>query len=336
MDYPESGNKKQKILIFAGVGFLFLLFIIFAIVSQLSRNDQQAAESGSQSQQGTEAELQSGQGSKTGTANGTGSGDNDLFIDPTKGASQKEAAPVAGAAAKIGEEIIYNVDITREVSALPNSDDPTAIRTSFQKIVNDSITLQGAAREGLIKLDKSVFNSSSKDYPKRITLVDEAKRKLDQSGDSYSGTMVSIWFYNQKPPKMGYAQAKQKAFNTIKPLYDKVKAGQMTMLEASDAIIADDSLYDVDEAFKVNSYGEFVATPDNPATFDAGFNTQLARLKQGEVSSLYLAKSDDINGNIIDAVYIFAKIDKIISGKGYTDYTGWLELQKPKYEVTEY
>ena len=236
----------------------------------------------------------------------------------------------------MGEEIIFNVDINRELSALPNSDDPTTIRTSFDKIVTDSVTLQGAAKAGYIKLDSTVYNSTTKDYEKRVALIDKAKRAIADNGDNYQGSFVQIWFHNQKPGKVGYTRGKQIAYEKIKPLYDDVKAGRKTMIEASDAILADESLYDVDEAYQVNSYGDFIGTPNNPPTFDSGFNTLLQKLKVGEVTPLYTAKDEDAKGNLIEAVYIFGKVDKIISNKGYTSYEEWLKINKPKYATVQY
>jgi hypothetical protein len=337
MDYPEVDNKKvQKIAIFAGVGLLFLLFIVFAIMSQVSRGNSSTANS---TVTPTLPVNQGGSdfiGQQNNNTTREGSSNTKLYIDPTDGVKSTVKAPVPGAAAKVGEEIIYNVDINRELAALPNSDDPTTIRNVFNKIVNDSVTLQGAAKEGLIKLDPTTYNTNTKDYKKRIALVAQAKNSIAKTVDSYSGSFVSLWFHNQKPGKVGYAKGKQIAYSKIKPLYDQVKAGKMTMLQASDEIIADDTLFDVDEAFKVNSYGEYQATQEEAPTFNPSFNTILSNLKTGEVSQLYTAKDLDEKGNLIDAVYIFGKADKIITGKGYSSYDEWLELQKEKYEVTQY
>ncbi len=325
MDYPEAGesneiaNDKQKILIFAGIGIFFFVLILFAIVSQFASNrGQQTAQNSSPT-----PPIQT-------------SGNKPLFNDPTEGPVKKATPPVAGAAAKIGAEIIYNVDVTRETSALPNSDDSSVIEQVFNKMVNDSVTLQQAAKEGYIKLDTTVFNSRTKDYTKRIELIEEAKRSVEMNADGYSGSFVAIWFHNQKPGRVGYAQGKQLAYNKIKPLYDQVKAGQMTMLEASDAIIADASLEDVDEAFRVNSYGDFKVTAETQATFDPAFNAKLAKLRPGQITDLHLAKDKDERGNMIDAVYMFGKVDSVTANKGYTNYEEWLDLHRSKYEIIQY
>ncbi len=331
MDYPESGETngiaadKQKILIFAGIGVFFFVLIIFAIVSQIASGRNQQS-----NLTGTPTPAQTGSASETST------GSKPLFKEPTDSQVRKATPPVAGAAAKIGTEIIYNVDVTRETSALPNSDDSSVIEQVFKKMIDDSITLQQAAKEGYIKLDATVFNSRTKDYNKRIELIEEAKRAIERNADGYSGSFVALWFHNQKPGKVGYAQGKQIAYNKIKPLYDQVKAGQMTMLEASDAIIADTSLEDVDEAFRVNSYGDFKVTPEYPATFDDAFNAKLAKLRPGQMTDLHVAKDEDERGNMIDAVYIFGKVDSITANKGYTNYEGWLDIYRSKYEIVQY
>jgi hypothetical protein len=110
----------------------------------------------------------------------------------------------------------------------------------------------------------------------------------------------------------------------------------MTMDQAGDAIRADSNLYNVDEAFRINASFPFLATKEKPATFDKGFNTILAGMKEGQVSDVYTAKDEDTNGAMIDAVYMFGKIDKIVTKNGYTSYANWLEKQKKVYAVVTY
>jgi hypothetical protein len=332
----EFSRDKQKILIFAGIGVFFFALILFAVVSQLSRSSTQQSGANLTPTPPVGISSNSAIGQQEGnTRPVVTSANTNLYENPGK-KQPKVTPPVPGAAAKVGTEIIYNVDITRETSALPNSDDSTVIQRVFEKMITDSIILQQAGKEGYIKLDETVFNSKTKDYAKRIELIEAAKRAVTGNADGYSGSFVAIWFHNQKPGKVGYAQGKQIAFNKIKPLHDQVISKQMAMLQASDAIIEDETLAEVDEAFRVNSYGEFKATADAPATFDEAFNSKLSKLKPGQVTDLHVAKDEDARGKLIDAMYIFGKVDKIIANKGYTTFEGWIELHRSKYEIVQY
>lgn len=331
MDYPESGNQKmQKIAIAAGVGFLVLILFIFIVVNQLSRSNGEANESGSPT-------PISGENGNDPSADSSGLGSS-LYRQPTEviGKKTDQPAPAAGVIAKVGEELIYNSDLTREAAAMPNSDDPTVVSQMFEKLVADSVTLQGAAKEGFITLDGSTYNSANKDYSKRIALVATAKKALEDNADGYTGAVVSIWFNNQRPGEVGYAQGKQIAFNKITQIHNQVKAGTMTMLQASDAIVNDESLAKVDPAYKVNSYEPFVANAKAPATFMPEFNAMLSKLKAGEVSALYLGKAEDENGRVLESLYIFGKVDKVLTNRGYKDYADWFNKNKSKYEVIRY
>lgn len=333
MDLSQSNPTNQKIFIFAGAGVLVLLFIIFIVITQVAKSKPQTAAVAPSATPTPEL------------------GSNNLFGNPAGGSrtlpktgpttealSQPPKAPqtIPGALAKIGDEIIYNTDLNEELAAYPPSDDSTVRTRLFQKMVDDSITLQGAQKMKLITLDSSVYNSNTKDYNKRIKAVSTAKAAIDANADGYSGTIVQIWFYNQKPPRVGYEQGKQMAAKKITEVYNQVKSGTMTMDQAGDAIRADSSLYDVDEAFRVNASFPFQATKEHPATFDDGFNAILAGMKVGQVSSIYTAKDDDENGNKIEALYMFGKIDSINSKGGYTSFSDWLAKQRKNYAVVTY
>ena len=329
--YPsESNSANQKILIFGGIGVLFLLVVIFVVVTMMAKPQTQA--------QGTPSLVPEGSNNLFGNSERPTQNRTTQIADqsplPTK--APKAPQPIPGALAKIGDETIYNSDLNEELSSYPTSDDPSVRDRLFRKMVDDSITLQGAEKLKLASLDATIYNSNSKDYNKRIQAVAAAREAIDNNADGYNGTIVQIWFYNQKPPKVGYAQGRQIAVQKINELHDQVKKGTMTMDQAGDAIRADSNLYNVDEAFRINASFPFLATKEKPATFDKGFNAILAGMKEGQVSDVYTAKDEDVNGAMIDAVYMFGKIDKIVTKNGYTSYANWLEKQKKVYAVVTY
>lgn len=329
--YPSETNPgTQKILIFAGVGVLFLLLIIFVVVTMMAKPQSQAQTPPTPTPVAGSTDLFGGSERPAQNATTQNAGTPAPTLPP------KAAQPVPGALAKIGDETIYNSDLNEELASYPSSDDPGVRERLFRKMVDDSITLQGAQKLKLASLDATIYNSNNKDYNKRIQAVAAARQAIDDNADGYSGTIVQIWFYNQKPPKVGYAQGRQIAAQKINELYDQVKKGTMTMEQAGDAIRADSNLYNVDEAFRINASFSFLATKEKPATFDKGFNTILAGMKEGQISPMYTAKDEDANGNMIDALYMFGKIDKIVTKNGYTSYNNWLEQQKKVYAVVTY
>jgi hypothetical protein len=333
--YPsESNPATQKILIFAGVGVLVFLFIIFIVITTVAKPKDQAA----QPTPSPVSTVDAGSNNLFGNAERPTRTPNTTVVNttPLPTMPPKEKQTVAGSLAKIGDEIIYNSDLSEELASYPPTEDSSLRERLFAKMVDDSITLQGALKMKLMTLDSSVYNSNSKDYTKRIKAVADAKQKIDDNADGYSGMIVQIWFYNQKPPRVGYAQGRQIATQKINELHDKVKSGAMTMEQAGDAIRSDSNLYNVDEAFRINASFPFLATKEKPATFDKGFNTILAGLKAGQVSDVYIAKDKDENGTMIDAVAMFGKVDKIVTKNGYTSYDTWLAQQKKSYEVVTY
>lgn len=262
-----------------------------------------------------------------------GSTGENVQAEPTR----RPKAPAFGVIAKVGEEYIYNVDLNTEVAAYPASDEPGQRDAIFERMVDDSIILQGAAKEKFIKLDATVYNSPEKDYDKRIALVQEARKKILDNADSYSGSVVALWFLNQKPGKIGYEQGKRIAQQKISDLQRRVKAGELTMEQAGDELRNDASLFQVDEAYKVNAYYTFTANKSKPATYDPVFETVLQKLRVNQVSDVFLGQStDERDGKKKDAVYKFARIDKIIANRGYIDVESWLEKNRPGYALIRY
>ncbi|MEK7376286.1 MAG: hypothetical protein AABZ57_03855, partial [Candidatus Margulisiibacteriota bacterium] len=173
--------------------------------------------------------------------------------------------------AKVGEESIFQRDLDTEIEYYPKEASVDPKKTLLDKIIQDSVILQGAAAEGLITLDQSLYNSSGKDYLKRVQAVEEAKKAVEGRADSVQGTVISIWFYNMKPAAMGYEKGKEAAFGKISQLQKEVKEGRMTAKQAAEAIQNDTTLAQVDTQYKPNASFDFNATKDKRITFDADF-----------------------------------------------------------------
>ncbi|MCX7997052.1 MAG: peptidylprolyl isomerase [Patescibacteria group bacterium] len=332
----EGTPDNKKLLLVAG-GILGLLLIIIAVLT-LVRNSSPAGQHAANQRQGiiTQAPLEIFDSSYTSPQQGSyldGGGDSGPTSTPLP---TRPAAPRAGVIARVGEELIYNVDLNEEVASFPPSDDPEVREKLFQKMVDDSIILQGASREGLIRMNATVYNSAEKNYAKRIALVQDAKEKLIAAGDSYSGTVVALWFFNQRPGRVGYDQGKKIARQRITDLHSRVKSGAITMEQAGEELRRDSSLYQVDEAFRINAIYTFTSNVKAQFNYDPGFEKVMRGLKVGEISDVYLGKGTGGDGTTRDAVYKFGRVDKIITNRGYSTIEEWLEINRNEYPVTRY
>lgn len=246
---------------------------------------------------------------------------------------------------KVGNELIYKEDITKMVSlglvASPSATQPELEKLAQGKIIYESIVLQGAETDGLITLDKNVFNSPAKDYAKREQLVQEVRKNIDKQSVGTHGTVIYLWF-NNPDSSITYEEAKQITFTKMKDLQSKVKNKEMTIEQASQLIKNDEELRLVNKNYSINSSVDFNIQGSPNITFFPKFDSILRSLKTGEVTDLYLAKDSeysiesDKKHSDIDAVYMFGQVSKIITTKEMIDFSTWYEQKQTKYEVKYY
>lgn len=239
---------------------------------------------------------------------------------------------------KVGEETIYKKDLDTELASYPPSiktEDRT--KTLLDKIIYDSIILQGAAADKFIKLDPTVFNSPRKDYAARIKLVQEAQRIILSKEDSISGVVVGIWFFNTKPGKVGYEKGQQIALAKITELHNDVMAGKITIEEAGTVIKNDSSLAQVDAIYKNNAMFKFTITKEQKISFDPEFDKVIRQLKVGEISDVFLLNDQNPqSGKMIPALYTFAQVQKIIQNGSVGTFEDWIANKKKQYEIKYY
>lgn len=241
---------------------------------------------------------------------------------------------------KVGQENIYQKDLDSEMQNFPSLKNVDRRKLLLDKMIKDSIILQGARADGIVKLDSSIFNSLQKDYYKRMDLISAIRKKIDMKGDILKGAIVSLWFYNRAPGKVGYDKGREIARDTITKLHDGVVNKRLTIQQAGQAIRNDPNLGNVDAAYLSNALLEFSKKPTEPIVFDGGFDAIIKQLKTNEVSDVYLAKSKQWEAGrptdkMIDAVYMFAQVTE----KKKTDITSfddWVSLKAKSYAVTLY
>jgi hypothetical protein len=243
---------------------------------------------------------------------------------------------------KVGNESIYQQDLNTELAYFPSSEQTdNREQLLIKKLVKDSTILQAAQEEALITLDSTVYNSSRKNYLKRIQLIAQVKEQLEKKKDRYKGSVAAIWFYDTKPGAAGYDKGKEIALKKITDLRNAVSGNRMTMKDAAKEIGSDASLAQVDPAYKANAYFDFDTDLKEDIVFDQDFNRIIKQLQQGQISPVVVVKDKEMQygkptGRLIESAYMFAQLDeRTITGQnlGFDD---WLARRIKKYEVTYY
>ncbi len=204
------------------------------------------------------------------------------------------------------------------------------------KLVNDEITLQYGQKQGWIK---EIFNKDSPsdgEYLTRTEAVKSIRQKIEQSAKEITGTLVSIWFYNSGyVGPDGLAKGKETAYKKIKPLYDKVKSKELSIVEAGKLIAADPSLKVIDPAFEANALSTFTSRGKKAITFWPEFDKLLRQAKVGEITPLYLGHTTDKpTGKVVDELYVFGQVDEILPSQDYSSYDQWIKIQRQNTQIT--
>ena len=213
---------------------------------------------------------------------------------------------------KVGQEKIYQKDLETELAYYPTKDE-AAKKLLLNKLVADSKLLQDAKKEKAITIDQSIYNSPDKDYLKRMKVIQQLKKENAKKNAGLKGSIISVWFLNDRVGPLGYEKAKLLALNKITYLHDQVKTGKMTMAEAGDNIKNDSSLAQLDPtSYKTNAITYFNVASGEKITWESEFNQILWNLKPGEISAIYTAKSADLDhqNEILPAYYIFGQAER--------------------------
>ncbi len=237
--------------------------------------------------------------------------------------------------AKVGKEHIYQKDLDLEIQAYPIKN-TNAQKLLMNKIMNDSIILQAGAKEGIIQLDQTVFDSSSKDSLKRTQLARRVKSLIEEKSVNISGTVITIWFYNVTPAPIGLEKGKELAFTKISKLHNDVVSKRLTIQQAAEEIRNDASLAQVDLQYKSNASFDFKVSNNKRITFSPEFDTVIRSLQPGQISPVQLVQDTEVHTRQkIDAVYMFAQVTE----KKLSEVTGfdeWLKQHQKEYEVIQY
>ena len=236
--------------------------------------------------------------------------------------------------ATVGGTPIPRTYLDIELNYYPATPSVEIKKAITDKVVNDQITLAEGKKEGYIADYPQGKDLSKERYLERIKLVEEVKEKVNASGNMIKGKLVSVWFYNNAyiGPK-GLAAGKQISYDKIKPLYDQVQNGTMTIEQAGEVIASDSSLAEIDLAYKGNAIVNFTFYKDGTATFWPEFNQMLWNTEPGQLTPLYLGGGILRNGQPSEELYIFGRIEEKSTSDKFINYDQWLEKKKQSYDV---
>ncbi len=243
---------------------------------------------------------------------------------------QKESVSIGrptGVIAQVGAEYLYQQTLTK---------------TPKDELVRQSIVLQGAAADGLIKLDPSIYNSPQLDAAKRKQTTDNIQKQIDDVMPGIHGTVVFVWFNHALPP-LTYDQAKQIAGERMNFYYNQVKNHRLTITEAAQQIQNDPKIKKIiDPKFQDSVSYDFSQNYMPNITFIPSFDKFITALPPGGLTPLYLAKdSEDTRGikseqKGIDAAYLFAEVTKKVTSGSSVSFSDWYADKYQKYEIKYY
>ncbi|MEX0896078.1 MAG: hypothetical protein WDZ94_04025 [Patescibacteria group bacterium] len=246
-----------------------------------------------------------------------------------------------GVIATVGEEQIFQSDLEQIIPLLPASENTQ--EQGLEVLVNHSIILQAAQEEGVIGIPSELFNKPYKNQSARFEFVDQVRQTIESNFSVIQGSVVSIYFLNESPGIIGYEAGREFAQQKINAIHQQVTNGEITMQQAGQMIAADAELERVDSAFRSNAYFEFSAGPDEGIVIDPDLDPAIRALDPGEVSSVLVGKgmdlsdwspTSDVQVEVVDAMFMFAQVDKKETNLEYNSFDEWLEAKRMAYQVS--
>lgn len=172
---------------------------------------------------------------------------------------------------------------------------------------------------------------------KRVDLVAQIKQEVAADAAKIEGAVISVWFYNEIAPDMGYQRAKQYTLEKISAVHTQVKNGELTMEQAADEIRKDAELAKADPAYATNAYFEFSSNEDEKIAFSPEFDAIVRNLQEGAVSDVVTVQDQPADQDKpIDAVHMFAQVDNKIQSSDISSLDSWITELKQSYEVIVY
>lgn len=178
----------------------------------------------------------------------------------------------------------------------------------WQKIADlvseEAILLNEAIKEGIIPENENRLNPQN---------VNKARDYFETEGTTFlSGEIISVWFYNMNPPKIGVEAAKKKVNPIIINLRERIINNEITMKQAGEIIAQTEELKEIDPSYQTNAYFSFQYKKVGQSIFnDKDLDKISWQMKTGEISPVLVGKDccDELK-NWYEAYFTVIKINK--------------------------
>lgn len=253
---------------------------------------------------------------------------------------------IPGSIAKVGDEYIYQTDFDYYISLYypesvndKNKYQENSVK-ALEKAIDDSMILQDSFKSSFISLNNAVFNSPDKNIASRSALIEKATNEIRQKNiKTISGEIVSIWFNNANaypPPSIGIENAKQQVKQKIDTIYQDIKSGKITMMQAGQRIRSDSSQRSIDPSYLGNAYTKFTNLNRNQKLFaDEKINESIWSMGKNELSSVILANDVDKQNQPFEAFYTIIQVIDTTSGN-FLSLEDYINNLRDQYEIIRY
>ncbi|MEO0087860.1 MAG: hypothetical protein ABIK90_07285 [candidate division WOR-3 bacterium] len=205
-------------------------------------------------------------------------------------------------------KVLVNLEDLEKKFKLYFSDSGRSDINNWEKIASilteEAILINEGIKEGIIPSSENYI------YPPN---VNKARDYFETEGTTYiSGEVISIWFYNMNPPKMGVETAKKKVYPIINNLRERIINNEITMKQAGEIIAQTEELKEIDPAYKTNAYTNFsYIKPDQQIFNDPHLNQIIWNLNEEELSKILIGKDFSLSNNSwYEAFYVLIKINE--------------------------
>ncbi len=233
--------------------------------------------------------------------------------------------------------ILYEPQAYIQATAISPQD--STLNSVLDGLITNSALLQEGKNQGLISLTSNIFNSPDKDMFSRLAAVKSMRTVFeDQLEKRVDFEVITIYFHNQVDPLIPLEEAKAVAKAKMDILYERLKAGEITMEQAGAEIAADQivgdttgvSLSQLDPIYDKNAYISRIGHKFNARIFkDPVYDDELRSLGEGQISTVRLCKDykftqeelaaseasgEELNAPMVESCYVIFKVNKINYG----------------------
>jgi len=215
--------------------------------------------------------------------------------------------------ATVGSETIYGDDLNyvlakNYLKSTGNKTNEELKELALDIVAKESALLQAANDEGSIELTEEIFNNPNKNQIERKKKVEEIRDAIENNAEKFTTSAIAIWYYDMDKPFIPEVQARQIARTKITQYHSQIKAGEISMEEAGEAVKKDASLRKQDINYEGNAYvlNKDWNSDEPPFTFQT-LNETALNLEEGQVSEVIEIIREK---PLIEKFFIIIKMEK--------------------------